>query len=257
MGEGLRFEAAGGVGTVTIDRPAKRNAMSADMWRALPGILDGFAADPDVRVVVLTGAGGNFCAGADISELDDIHRDDDSHLSTVAERALAAFGKPTLAAIEGYCVGGGCQLAAACDLRFAAGDARFGITPARLGLVYPAAATARLVRLVGPSAAKYLLYSADLVDAAHALRIGLLDEVVPEGALHDRVAAFTETLASRSLLTQQATKDIVDAIVAAGPVGEKTQRWLAEVAASGEVSEGIAAFLERRAPEFPWKSRLR
>ncbi|GGT61727.1 MULTISPECIES: enoyl-CoA hydratase/isomerase family protein [Actinomadura] len=257
MGEGLRFEAAGGVGTVTIDRPAKRNAMSADMWRALPGILDGFAADPDVRVVVLTGAGGNFCAGADISELDDIHRDDDSHLSTVAERALAAFGKPTLAAIEGYCVGGGCQLAAACDLRFAAEGARFGITPARLGIVYPAAATARLVRLVGPSAAKYLLYSADLVDAPHALRIGLLDEVVPEGGLHDRVAAFTETLASRSLLTQQATKDIVDAIVAAGPVEEKTQRWLAEVAASGEVAEGIAAFLERRAPEFPWRSPLR
>jgi enoyl-CoA hydratase/carnithine racemase len=257
MGEGLRFEAAGGVGTVTIDRPAKRNAMSADMWRALPGILDGFAADPDVRVVVLTGAGGNFCAGADISELDDIHRDDDSHLSTVAERALAAFGKPTLAAIEGYCVGGGCQLAAACDLRFAAEGARFGITPARLGIVYPAAATARLVRLVGPSAAKYLLYSADLVDAPHALRIGLLDEVVPEGGLHDRVAVFTETLASRSLLTQQATKDIVDAIVAAGPVEEKTQRWLAEVAASGEVAEGIAAFLERRAPEFPWRSPLR
>ncbi|WP_329097765.1 enoyl-CoA hydratase-related protein [Actinomadura citrea] len=257
MGEGLRFEAAGGVGTVTIDRPAKRNAMSADMWRALPGILDGVAADPDVRVVVLTGAGGNFCAGADISELDDIHRDDDSHLSTVAERALAAFGKPTLAAIEGYCVGGGCQLAAACDLRFAAEGARFGITPARLGIVYPAAATARLVRLVGPSAAKYLLYSADLVDAPHALRIGLLDEVVPEGGLHDRVAAFTETLASRSLLTQQATKDIVDAIVAAGPVEEKTQRWLAEVAASGEVAEGIAAFLERRAPEFPWRSPLR
>jgi enoyl-CoA hydratase/carnithine racemase len=194
---------------------------------------------------------------ADISELDDIHRDDDSHLSTVAERALAAFGKPTLAAIEGYCVGGGCQLAAACDLRFAAEGARFGITPARLGIVYPAAATARLVRLVGPSAAKYLLYSADLVDAPHALRIGLLDEVVPEGGLHDRVAAFTETLASRSLLTQQATKDIVDAIVAAGPVEEKTQRWLAEVAASGEVAEGIAAFLERRAPEFPWRSPLR
>ncbi|MES9537009.1 enoyl-CoA hydratase-related protein [Actinomadura sp. NPDC000600] len=257
MGEGLRFEVAGGVGTVVIDRPAKRNAMSADMWRALPGILDGFAADPAVRVVVLTGAGGNFCAGADISELDDIHRDDDSHLSTVAERALAAFRKPTLAAIEGYCVGGGCQLAAACDLRFAEPDARFGITPARLGIVYPAAATARLVRLVGPSAAKYLLYSADLVDAAHALRIGLLDEVVPAGGLHDRVAAFTETLASRSLLTQQATKDIVDAIVAVGPVQEMTQRWLAEVAASGEVEEGIAAFLERRAPEFPWTAPLR
>ncbi|MGH3244488.1 MAG: enoyl-CoA hydratase/isomerase family protein, partial [Spirillospora sp.] len=101
---GLCAEVAGRVGTIVIDRPAKRNAMSADMWRALPGVLDGLAADPGVRVVVLTGAGGNFCAGADIAELGDIHRDDDSHLATIAERALAAFPKPVLAAIEGYCV---------------------------------------------------------------------------------------------------------------------------------------------------------
>jgi enoyl-CoA hydratase/carnithine racemase len=252
MAAGLGFGVAEGVATITIDRPAKRNAMSADMWRALPGILDALAKDDAVRVAVLTGAGGDFCAGADISELGDIHRDDDSHLSTVAERALAAFPKPTLAAIEGYCVGGGCQLAAACDLRFATEDARFGITPAKLGIVYPAAATARLVRLVGPAAAKYLLFSADLVGAGHALRIGLLDEVVPAGGLHDRVAAFTATLASRSLLTQQATKEIVDAVAAGGPVEEKVARWHAEVAASGEVAEGVAAILERRAPNFTW-----
>ncbi|TDC71463.1 enoyl-CoA hydratase/isomerase family protein [Actinomadura sp. GC306] len=252
MVAGLHAEAADGVGTITIDRPAKRNAMSADMWRALPGLLDDLAADRAVRVVVLTGAGGNFCAGADITELADIHRDDESHLSTVAERALAAFPKPTIAAIEGYCVGGGCQLAAACDLRFAAEGARFGITPAKLGLVYPAGATTRLVRLVGPAAAKYLLYSADLVGAAHALRIGLLDEVVPAGGLRGRVAEFTGTLASRSLLTQQATKGIVDAITAGGPVEDEARRWLGEMTACGEHVEGISAFVERRAPAFPW-----
>ncbi|MFI0486888.1 enoyl-CoA hydratase/isomerase family protein [Actinomadura sp. 9N215] len=262
---GLRAEVAGPVGTVVIDRPAKRNAMSADMWRALPGILDALAADPGVRVVVLTGAGGNFCAGADIAELGDINRDDDSHLSTLAERALAAFPKPVLAAIEGYCVGGGCQLAAACDLRFAADGARFGITPAKLGIVYPAEATARLVGLVGPSAAKYLLYSADLIGAEHALRIGLLDEIVPAGApgdgsgLRERVAGFAATLASRSLLTQRATKDIVDAIVASGQAGAKAKakRWLDELAASGEVDEGVAAFLERRDPDFTWTAPTR
>ncbi|MFI0406375.1 enoyl-CoA hydratase/isomerase family protein [Actinomadura sp. 3N508] len=255
----LRAEVADGVGTIVIDRPAKRNAMSADMWRALPGILDGLAADPGVRVVVLTGAGGNFCAGADIGELAAIHRDDDTHLGTVAERALAAFPKPTLAAIEGYCVGGGCQLAAACDLRFAADGARFGITPARLGIVYPVAATARIVGLVGPSAAKYLLYSADLIGAEHALRIGLLDEVVPAGGagLRGRVAEFAATLASRSLLTQCATKDIVDTVVASGPVGERAKWWLEEMAASGEVEEGAAAFLERRDPGFSWTAPSR
>lgn len=257
MVAGLHADVAEGVATITIDRPAKRNAMSADMWRTLPVILEDLAGDTSVRIVVLTGAGGDFCAGADISELADIHRDDDSHLSTLAERALAAFPKPTLAAIEGYCVGGGCQLAAACDLRFAADGSRFGITPAKLGIVYPADATARLVRLVGPSAAKYLLYSADLIGADHALRIGLLDEVVPPDGLRKRVAEFAETLASRSLLTQEATKGIVDAIAAGGPVEDVTRRWQEEAAAGGEAEEGIAAFLERRAPAFTWTGRGR
>ncbi|WP_131738899.1 enoyl-CoA hydratase/isomerase family protein [Actinomadura roseirufa] len=249
---GLRCEVAEGVGTVTIDRPAKRNAMSADMWRALPGLLTGLAADPAVRVLVLTGAGGNFCAGADIAELAAIDRPDGGHLSTAAEEALAAFPKPALAAIEGFCVGGGCQLAAACDLRFAAEGARFGITPAKLGIVYPSSATARLVRLVGPAAAKYLLFSADLVGAEHALRVGFLDEIVPAGGLGARVAEFAATLASRSLLTQRAAKEIVDTAAAGGPVEAAARRWLEEAAAGGETAEGVAAFLERRAPRFTW-----
>ncbi|MBW8483031.1 enoyl-CoA hydratase/isomerase family protein [Actinomadura parmotrematis] len=249
----LRRAVADGIATITIDRPGKRNAMTADMWRALPGHLDALAADPAVRVVVLTGAGGDFCAGADIGELGVIDRPGEPHLSTAAEQALAAFPKPTIAAIEGFCVGGGCQLAAACDLRFAAAGARFGITPARLGIVYPAVATARIVRLVGPAAAKYLLFSAELVDAGHALRIGLVDEVVPD--VHARVAAFAATLTTRSLLTQQATKQIVDAIAAGGPVEDTVAGWLAEVAAGGDAAEGVAAFLERRTPAFTWTGR--
>ncbi|RFS87161.1 enoyl-CoA hydratase/isomerase family protein [Actinomadura spongiicola] len=253
----LRVEVADGVGTVVIDRPAKLNAMSAAMWRALPGILDDLAADPAVRVAVLAGAGGNFCAGADIAELDDIHRPDDSHLSVAAERALAAFPKPALAAIEGYCVGGGCQLAAACDLRFAADDAVFGVTPAKLGLVYPVTATARLVGLVGPSTAKYLLYSADLISADHALRVGLLDEVVPAEALHTRVAEFTATLASRSLLTQRAAKDLVDAIVTSTNVAEKARHWTDEATTTTEGEEGVTAFLTGRPPVFTWTTPTR
>jgi enoyl-CoA hydratase/carnithine racemase len=249
----LRGEVAGGVGTITIDRPDKRNAMSEAMWRRLPALLDAFTADPAVRAVVLTGAGGNFSAGADIGELDAIRRRGQIHPSTIAEEALAAFPKPTIAAIEGFCVGGGCQLALACDLRFAAEDARFGITPARLGIVYPASATGRLVRQVGGSAAKYLLYSADLVDAHHALRIGLLDEIVPPCDLTGRVTAFAATLATRSLLTQQATKEIVDTLVTGADADPKVRAWLDEAhAPSGDMDEGVAAFLERRTPRFTW-----
>ncbi|POM26502.1 putative enoyl-CoA hydratase echA8 [Actinomadura rubteroloni] len=248
----LRCAVADGVATITIDRPDKRNAMTAAMWRELPGLLAVLAADPDVRVLVLTGAGGNFCAGADIAELPTINRGEGAHLSTRAEEALAAFPKPTIAAIDGYCVGGGCQLAAACDLRFGTGDARFGITPARLGIVYPGTATARIVRLIGPSAAKYLLYSADLVDARHALRIGLLDEIVPAEGLTARITAFAGTLTTRSLLTQRATKEIVDAVVAGEPFGDRVAYWREEADAGGDAAEGVAAFLDRRTPRFTW-----
>lgn len=249
----LTCDVEGGVATVVIDHRAKRNAMTAGMWRELPGILERLAADPGVRTLVLTGAGTDFCSGADISELEEITQEG-PHLSVAAEQALVAFRKPTVAAIRGYCVGGGCQLAAACDLRFAAEDARFGITPAKIGIVYPATTTARLVHLVGPAAAKYLLFSGELIDTAHALRIGLADEVVPADRLAERVAAFTATLATRSQLTQQAAKDIVDSIATGSLTEEQVNGWVKEAIESGEVAEGAAAFLERRAPRFPWTS---
>ncbi|MFD9637869.1 enoyl-CoA hydratase/isomerase family protein, partial [Streptomyces violascens] len=138
-----------GVATVVISNPDKRNAMTSAMWRALPPLLEILAADPDVRALVLTGAGDTFCAGADISTL----REPGDHpkmLAVRAEEALAAFPKPTLAAVRGHCVGGGSQLAAACDLRFAEEGALFGVTPAKLGIVYPASSTRRLAALVGP-----------------------------------------------------------------------------------------------------------
>nr|BFE80892.1 hypothetical protein GCM10020093_034930 [Planobispora longispora] len=147
--------------------------------------------------------------------------------------------------IEGFCVGGGCQLALACDLRLAAADARFAITPARLGLVYPRSSTRRLVEHVGPSAAKLLLYSADQIDAGHALRIGLVDEVLPPGALADRVYGLARTMASRSQLTLTASKEIVD-----GHADEaRFRQWQKESAA--ELAEGVSAFLERPPPRFP------
>ncbi|MFG2292650.1 enoyl-CoA hydratase/isomerase family protein [Streptomyces sp. NPDC048603] len=240
----LLTSVADGVATVTISHPARRNAMTAAMWRALPDLLDGFARDPAVRVVVLTGAGGTFCAGADITSL--TGEEDPKPLALAAEEALAAFPKPTLAAVRGHCVGGGTQLAAACDLRFAAEGALFGVTPARLGIVYPSASTRRLARLVGPAAAKYLLFSAELIDAERALRTGLVDEVHPADGLDERVAGFAAVLASRSLLTQAAAKEFADGRT------DRDAYWAAEMEESGDHAEGVAAFLERRAPVFTW-----
>lgn len=243
----LGLERSAGIATVTISHPAKRNAMTPAMWRRLPVLLETLAADTSVRVLVLTGAGGTFCAGADISTLR-TEAPAAQALTEAAEEALAAFPKPTLAAVRGHCVGGGCQLAAACDLRFAAEGTLFGITPAKLGIVYPPGSTERLVRLIGPAAAKYLLFSGELIDSTRALRCGLVDEVHPDGSLDERVAAFGALLATRSRLTQVAAKEFADGRADAA----RQAHWRRVAADSGEAAEGVAAFLERRTPQFRW-----
>jgi enoyl-CoA hydratase/carnithine racemase len=241
----LLHRVADGVATVVIHHPAKRNAMTAGMWEELPPLLDALAVDPAVRVLVLTGEGATFCAGADISTLQGSPERAQA-LAGRAEEALAAFPKPALAAIRGHCVGGGAQLAAACDLRFAEDGALFGVTPAKLGIVYPASSTRRLVSLVGPATAKYLLFSGELIDAGRALRTGLVDEVLPEGELSKRVAEFARVLVSRSQLTQAAAKEFANGRT------DRDTHWAAEAAGSGDAAEGVAAFLERRRPRFTW-----
>lgn len=244
----LRGSVDGTVATITIDNPAKRNAMTAGMWRSLPVLLEDLQHHPSVRVVVLTGAAGTFCAGADINDLEA-----GAALAVVAEEALASFPKPTIARVEGDCVGGGCQLALACDLRLAAPGARFGITPARLGVVYPAASTARLVHTLGLAQAKWLLLTAELVTAGDALRMGLVHEVTGTGAALDaRVEQLAATLASRSLLSQAAAKEFT-AMSAYGIDAERVQHWVKLMRDSGEAAEGAAAFLQRRPADFPYR----
>ncbi|MEU8581085.1 enoyl-CoA hydratase/isomerase family protein [Streptomyces abikoensis] len=248
MEPALQLVIDGPVATVRIVNPAKRNAMTTGMWKDLPGLLARCAADPAVRVLVLTGEGGTFCAGADIATLAADGGVGSRDLAVAAEEALAAFPKPTIAAVRGHCVGGGCQLAVACDLRFAAEGASFGVTPARLGIVYPASTTRRLVELVGPATAKYLLFSAELIDTERALRTGLVDEVWPADALDGRVAEFAATLAARSQLTQAAAKEFASSPVTA----DRVAHWAARERGSGDTAEGVAAFLERRVPRFAW-----
>ncbi|MEU7070480.1 enoyl-CoA hydratase/isomerase family protein [Streptomyces narbonensis] len=241
----LKDSVTDGIATVVIANPAKRNAMSAAMWRALPRVLDRLAADRTVRALVLTGEGDTFCAGADISTLRE-PGDEQQSLAVRAEEALAAFPKPTLAAVRGFCVGGGSQLAAACDLRFAEEGARFGITPSKLGIVYPSSSTRRLTALVGPSTAKYLLFSGELMDTERALRTGFVDEVHPAGELDKRVGEFARVLVSRSLLTQAAAKEFADGHT------DRDAHWAEQARGSGDTAEGVAAFLERRAPRFTY-----
>lgn len=251
----LTIGVEGPVATLTVDRATKRNAMTRAMWAAVPGLLAEVV--DDVRVLLVTGAGPSFCAGADIGELlgGDDPGDPMAGLradNLAAQAALRAFPHPTIAVVRGHCIGGGVELAASCDLRFADETAVFGVTPARIGVVYPPAPTKALVDLVGPATTKYLLFSGELLDAAAALRVGLVDELHPADRLDARVREFAAVLAGRSALTQRATKEIVSALTAGGDAEPLAARRFRETIASGELAEGVAAFAERRAPRFPW-----
>jgi enoyl-CoA hydratase/carnithine racemase len=257
MGEPLVVTRDGAIAVLTIDRPEKRNAMTAAMWAALPGVLADLAHDAAVRVLVVTGAGPSFCAGADISDLlsggdpddpmADVRRD-----NLAAQAALRNFPKPTVAMIRGHCIGGGVEIAASCDLRFTDPSGVFGVTPAKVGIVYTPSSTRALIDLVGPAMTKYLLFSGELIDADTALRSGLVDQVVPAADLEAEVHRFAEVLASRSALTQRATKEVVAALLDGDDGAATVAPWYRETIASGELAEGVAAFAERRPPRFRW-----
>lgn len=250
----LAVSTADGVATLWFNRPDKRNAITYDMWRGIAASCGKLASDPTVRLLVLRGAGDHFSAGADISGLGEPAPADYRAANEAAHDAIASFPKPTLAFITGACVGGGAQVAIACDLRLADSTGRFGITPARLGIVYPAFAIERTVRLIGPSSTKHLLYTAEIIDADRALRIGLIDELHEPGAAIQRLSELMFLLThERSLVTQMSSKEMVDAAVATGAVSvDIERRWTETVGAGADRAEGVAAFLERRTPNFTW-----
>ncbi|HYH32075.1 MAG TPA: enoyl-CoA hydratase-related protein, partial [Pseudonocardia sp.] len=198
MSDQILVEHAGAVATVVLNRPQSHNAISIDMYRALPQVLGGLDADPAVKVVVLRGAGQKaFASGADISEFErergsaERARNYNEQVAA-AEHALAGMAKPTVAMVHGYCIGGGAGLALACDLRFADERARFAITPAKLGLVYSLESTKRVVDLVGPSRTTWILVSGQQIPAERALALGLFDEVLPTDELERHTYEFAE-----------------------------------------------------------------
>jgi enoyl-CoA hydratase/carnithine racemase len=231
------------VTTLLFDQPAKRNALTMDMWREIPVLLDRVAADPGNRVLILTGAGTDFSAGADIDDLPADPAEFDA-VHVTAEAAVANFPRPTIAAVQGVCVGGGCELAVACDIRLAAAGARIGITAARLGIIYPVTATQRLVQLVGPARARMLLYTGRVMTVEWALRAGLVDEIV-QGDVVVAARDLASGIAAQSSIAVAAAKQAISR-----PEAFRTGTWWTDVAAEGHYDEGRAAFRNRRAPVF-------
>lgn len=254
--EPVRVEILKGVATVTLARPDRQNAMSADMWRALGDICRRLAAESTLRALVLQGEPPAFSAGADIAEFEHVFADRASAAAynAIVQGSLLALENlpvPTLAAIGGSCIGGGCMLALACDLRLAVEEARFAIPPARLGLVYGFHDTRRLVATVGAARAKDMLFSARVLDAAEAYRIGLVDRVVAKDALAAAVAEQTAAWCALSGNSQRAMKRMVGlAQTCGGDEPEAAREMRDEAVEHADFVEGRAAFLEKRRPVF-------
>ncbi|MGJ4899274.1 enoyl-CoA hydratase [Bradyrhizobium oligotrophicum] len=254
----LMTRADDGVGIITFNNPDKRNAMSLEMWEGLGQALVALRDDDAIRVVVLTGAGGKaFVSGADISQFEQ-SRHNAAASEAYAERSaaqralLAGYPKPTIACISGFCLGGGLQIAMLTDMRFAAADSQFGIPAARLGIAYGYDGLRNLVSLVGPSQARLLLYTGLRIDAAEALRIGLVDRMMSNDELLPATLEIARTIAVNAPLAVKAAK-----ITIAEVLKDESRRDMEAIKRIGDICmdsedfrEGRRAFMEKRKPAF-------
>lgn len=252
----LYLHLQGEIGELVLNRPEKRNALTRSMWTTIPALLDDAAASPDLRVLIIRGEGGAFAAGADIGEFEDIYatkESADAFSVDVANalNAIADFPLPTIARIEGACIGAGCGIALACDLRYCAPDAKFGITPAKLGLLYPLNDTQRLVDAVGLAVARDMLFSARHFEAKEAVTTGLVNACYASSDLSSKTGDMARLIAARSATSLKGLKSILGLIAAGTSADTDETRAQFRAAFDGDdFAEGYRAFLEKRAPEF-------
>lgn len=256
MSDDVQLEVRDRIAWVTVDRPAVRNALSAQLCRELAGTFDSLAADRGVRVVVLRGAGDRvFVSGADVNEFREALASPEAALAydanaELVQSAIRRAPQPVVAMIQGYAVGSGCIVAVACDFRVASTAARFGIPVAKFGFLAPVPDVLRLVALVGPAHAKRLLMTGQLVDADRAFAMGLVDEVVDHERLLVATEAFATVLAANAPMTLRVTKEIVERHAGTAADVYQGASWYREVFRSRDFQEGLDAFFAKRTPDF-------
>jgi enoyl-CoA hydratase len=251
-------EKADGIGWLTFNNPERRNALSLEMWQAIDQVLEDFAADPAVRVMVMRGAGGKaFVSGADISQFEDQRKNAEqaaiyASVSDGAKRRMGSFEKPLIAMIRGFCIGGGMGVATTADIRIASADSSFGIPAAKLGLAYGFDSLKKLVDLVGPAYAKEMLFTGRRLGAEEALRIGLVNRVVAVEHLEGTVRELAGEIAGNAPLTIRSAKLTIDQVLR-----DREDRDMEAVEESfracfdsEDYANGRKAFMEKRTPEF-------
>jgi enoyl-CoA hydratase/carnithine racemase len=253
----LIVERSGAIATITLNRPEARNALDITMRQELLGALEEIERDTAARVLVLTGAGGHFCAGGDVKAMRERRttavqaRERVSMLNRFIVR-FVAFPLPTIAMVEGFAVGAGCNLALCCDLVVASEGAKFGEVFARIGLVPDGGGTYLLSRLVGLARAKELIFTADIIDAAEALRLGMINRVGPAAELPAATRALAEKIAAGPPLALRMAKDLVNRAASSDLETALNLEAFAQgmASTSDDHQEGVAAFFEKRRPIF-------
>jgi len=252
----LRVEREGPIGRIVFDSPARRNAISGEMWRAIPKAMAEFDADPAIRCIVLRGEGSvAFAAGADISEFEKRRASEGAvkeydGIVDAAQHAVEDSKKPVIALIYGHCIGGGLEMALACDLRYAGTSSQFAIPAARLGLGYGVHGTNRLVATVGHASAREIMFTGRRYSAGEALAMGLVNRVLPDADLDEYVGKIALDLAANAPLSIAASKNIIDTLIMAKGDFAKSRELIARCMKSEDYVEGRRAFMEKRAPRF-------
>ena len=255
LSAGIEVQVASRLAIVKLNQPARRNAISLAMWKGLANTFERLSADPEVRAIILTGEGNDFSVGADISEF--ARERADARQATEYEsavdactEAIQASKRPTIAALHGYCLGGACHLALACDFRIGAGTLKMGIPAARLSIVYGVRSTQRLLSIVGLSAAKRILFAAEQLPGVEALRLGLIDRLANSAV--EEARAFAAPMIENAPLSIAGAKTILNALASGSgtldPIVAET--LIAQAAQSEDYSEGRNAFAAKRKPDF-------
>ncbi|TSB47598.1 enoyl-CoA hydratase-related protein [Alkalicoccobacillus porphyridii] len=257
MSSPILIQKQGYIAELIFNRPEKRNALNLETFTELKKQIGQLEADADIKVIVLRGVDDRaFAAGADISEFIESRtgRESAEHYNQLAESAIEALyrcKKPTIAVIQGFAIGGGLNVALSCDFRFSTENGVFGITPAKLGIVYDLASTKRLVDIVGPSTAKEILYTGTFLSSDEALAKGLINRVYAASELEGAVIEFADVLISRSQTSIQGSKQIIQAILDGSDTDtNETKELVSASFDSADFKEGVRAFLDKRKPTF-------